>query len=174
MFSLLLLLTSVANAGDPYRCVATVAPPVPTCAVHGTFTVTAGAKTEPAATKAARRALGKALVKTAESFQLAQPAADPTELSGCAAVAEAAHVDCFPDAALKETRFCLVTLADTECWAGDVLEIEEVGWKVFESGTDKMCAAVDTKLVTQNYTDVAIRRAKCAASCLSQTQVRCP
>ncbi|GDX83553.1 hypothetical protein LBMAG42_53640 [Deltaproteobacteria bacterium] len=174
MFAMILLFVSLAHAGDPYRCVATVAPPVPTCAVHGTFTVTAGAKTEAAATKAARAALAKALVKTAESFQLAQPAADPAELAGCSAVGDAAHVDCFPDAGLKETRFCLVTLADTECWGGDVLELEDVGWKVFEAGTDKMCAAVDAKLVTQNYTDVAVRRAKCAAACLSQTQVRCP
>ncbi len=173
MFSLFLFST-LANAGDPYRCVATVAPPVPTCSVHGTFTVTAGAKTEAAATKAARAALAKALVKTADAFLLAQPAADAAELSGCSAVADTAHVDCFPEAGLKDTKFCFVTLADPECWTGDVLDVEEVGWKVFEAGTDKICAAVDARLVTQNYTDMAVRRAKCAASCLSQAQVRCP
>ncbi len=96
MFTFFLLFTSLANAGDPYRCVATVAAPVPTCGVHGTFTVTAGAKTEAAATKAARSALAKALVKTAESFQLAQPAADPSELAGCSAVGDDQILFCDP------------------------------------------------------------------------------
>lgn len=165
---------SLALAEEPTRCVATVNTPLPTCSLHGTFTVTAGGKTEAAATKSVRAALDIALEKSADASRVAQPTTDRAAHEGCYAVADTAHVDCFADASLKEAKFCFITFADADCWNGDVLELEDIGWKVFVAGTAKMCSAVSERLSLQNYTDAEVRRAKCAASCLSQTVVRCP
>ena len=167
-------LVNLALAEDPTKCVATVTAPVASCALHGTFTVMAGGKTEVAATRAARAALDVALEKSTDAARIAQPGTERSAHEGCGTVANTAHVDCFPDATLKEPKFCVVTLAEPDCWNGDVLELEDTGWKVFVAGTAQMCAAVNLRLTQQNYTDVEVRRAKCAAACLSQTVVRCP
>lgn len=167
-------LISFAFAGPPVRCAATISTPTEGCMLRDTYTVTAGGRNEAQATKAARAALKDALVKGGQAFRQVQPATNPKDLAACEALVETAHIDCFPDAALAEPKYCLVTLADTDCWDGDVLELETTGWKVFEAGRKQMCEAVDARAVKQNYPDVESRRVKCAASCAGHTQVRCP
>jgi hypothetical protein len=171
---LTILLVHTALAADPVRCVATLSTPTEGCMIRDTLSLTAGGRTEAAATKAARAALKDALGKAGEAFRRLQPAANPKDLLACDALVETAHVDCFPDAGLAQPKYCFVTLDDADCWDGDVLELEDTGWKVFDAGRKTMCAAVDERAVKQAYGDVETRRAKCAASCTGHTQVRCP
>ena len=171
---MLLFLLNVAFAGDPVRCVATLTVPTEGCTLHGNFTITEAGRTEAAASRAARATLAEALDRAGKAFMLVQPNANLKEVIACSALVETAHMDCFPEARLKEKQYCFITLDDADCWSGDVLEIEDTGWKVFSEGTQKMCAAVDAQLVTKNYTDMEVKRATCSASCITKTQVRCP
>lgn len=169
----LILLSSLALAGEPTRCVASIPMPTAACGLRGEFVVTAGGRTEAAATKAARSALTEALSKSVAHLLRAQPAAT-VDASACAASVADAHVDCFPDATLSQSRYCFVTLTDDRCWEKEVLTVEDVGWKVYSRGTAEMCKAVDARLVAQGFNDVETRRVECAASCLKATTVSCP
>jgi hypothetical protein len=168
-----LFFASFALAGEPVRCVAVASTPTPACGLRGSFAITAGGRTEAAATRAAREALARALVQSVSAVAVAQPLStlDPV---ACSALADNAHVDCFPDAALAKPQYCFVALEDENCWDSEVITFEDTGWKAFSRGTKEMCKAVDERLVTQNYTDLERRRAECAASCLKSTTVRCP
>ncbi len=167
------LVTASALAGDPVRCVASVQAPTTDCGLRGEFSVTAAARTERAATTAARAALSETLGKAVAHVLLSQPAST-LDSAKCTALVADAHVNCFPDAALAKPLYCFVSLPDERCWNGEVLTVEDVGWKVFGRGTAEMCKAVDARLVGQNFTDLAVRRAECAASCLKATTVSCP
>ncbi len=171
MFTLLTLATALA---EPNRCVATVRLPAEGCIVRGEYTVNGAARTEAAATKAARAALSDAVAKGVTALRVAQPGVQERDLETCAARVKDAYVECFPEPRLAEPLYCFVSLADESCWTGDVLTLEDTGWKVYGAGRDMMCAAVDQRLVEQNYTDVARSRARCAASCARDVQVRCP
>jgi hypothetical protein len=172
MLSLTMLL-STAVAGEPVRCVAVLETPKAACALHHSFSVTGAGPNEVAATRAARTALEKAVSSSVTAQVTAQPLVtiDPAQ---CSALAKNAHVDCFPEAALAQTAYCFVSLADPACWDGEVLTVEDKGWRVFARGTAEMCQAVDKRVVAQNYNDTETRRLACAASCLRSTAVRCP
>jgi hypothetical protein len=67
-----------------------------------------------------------------------------------------------------------VQLDDSDCWTGDVLHLETVGWRALDAGRRQMCDAVDKHLVEQAYSDVESRRVQCRAKCEAETTVRCP
>ncbi len=169
----LILSWSFALAGEPTRCVASIPMPTAACTLRGEFVVTAGGRTEAAAAKAARAALSEALSKSVAHLLRAQSAAK-VDAAACAASVADAHVDCFPDATLSQSRYCFVSLVDERCWEKEVLTVEDVGWKVYGRGTAEMCKAVDARLVAQGFNDVEARRVECAASCIKATTVSCP
>ncbi len=171
---MLWFLLSTAAFAAPNRCVATLALPAPGCGLRGPITVTDAAPSEVAATQAARKALGKAVQSAIAAVQVERPLLLPDAVAGCEAAVAAAHVECFPDARLADPHYCFVSLAETSCWGGDVLTLEDRGWKVFAAGRSLLCKAVDDRLVAQNYADVVTTRARCAAVCAAQVQVRCP
>lgn len=172
MFSLLFA-SFVAHA-EPNRCVATLQLPAEGCAVRGETTVTGVGRTEAAARKAASATLQTAVQKAVTALRISQPGVLERDLETCDERVKKAFVECFPEPALAEPQFCFVSLDDKDCWSGDVLTLEEVGLKVYDVGTAMMCKAVDDRLVAQNYTDVAVSRARCAASCARNVRVRCP
>lgn len=171
---LLPLFASFLAHAEPNRCVATLQLPAEGCVVRGETTVTAAGRTEAAARKAALATLHSALDKAVVALRIAQPGVAPRDLEACSARADKAFVECFPEPALLGPMFCFVSLDDKDCWSGDVLTLEEKGLKVFDAGAAMMCKAVDDRLVAQNYADVAVTRAKCAASCVRNVRVRCP
>lgn len=168
------LLFSVALAG-PSRCVATWTGPAPGCAIRAPIVASGAALSE----KAARRALAAHLDSVIELTIVASRARlttlGPAEFAACSdIVSRDAYVNCFEEPALAAPAFCFVGFDDPTCWTGEVLEVEDVGWRALQGGRDKMCTAVDTRIVSQKYTDEATRRPICAAACASKTTVRCP
>ncbi|MSQ00675.1 MAG: hypothetical protein EXR71_02145 [Myxococcales bacterium] len=171
---MVLFVLSTAALAAPSRCVATLALPVPACSLGGPITVTDAAPAEPAAKRAARNALGHAVQAAVAAIKTESPLFAADLLAGCGEAVAAATVECFPDARLADEQYCFVSLAEASCWGGEVLTLEDRGWKVFAAGRSMMCKAVDDRLVARNFADVAIVRARCAAVCASQVQVRCP
>lgn len=169
------MLVPLAAAG-PSRCVATWTGPVPGCAIRGEVVATAAGMSEKGAERALRRQLDIVVERTVAATRARVPTMEPAQFVTCAeAIQAAAFVNCFEDAALAVPAFCFVSLDDPTCWPGDVLEVDGLpGWRASEVGRDKMCAAVDARLVAQDYTDLAGRRAICAASCASKAVVSCP
>lgn len=169
-----LVLASLASAG-PSRCVATWTGPVPGCAIRGEVAASATALSEPAAQRALRHALEEAIDRSVAATRARIPSLESAQFVLCAEkIQDAAFVNCFEDATLAEPAFCFVSLDDPACWSGEVLHVEAVGWVAHRLGRDRMCAAVDKRLVAQDYTDVATRRAICADACAAHTTVRCP
>ena len=171
---MLIVFLSVASAGEPSRCVAAWAGAVEGCNIRQTFEVAGGGANEAAATKSAREALKDALHKYTMAWRLSAPLADPKEVAACDAKADAAHAECFPVPTKNEKAYCFITFADTACWDGEVLNVETQDWKAPDAGRKLMCAAVDKRVVEQNYSGVDQRRADCAASCAGNTKVNCP
>ena len=166
-------LVALAFAG-PTRCVATFTPPPTGCALRGPITLTSAAPSEAGAKRAVLSALRNAVDKAGGALIMANSNFGGSDIAGCGPAADAAFPECFPEPALSAVQYCFVTLADTACWSGDVLELEDKGWKVFDASRAQMCAAVDAAIVAKNYPDVTLRRAQCEASCLAATVVRCP
>lgn len=171
---LILFIHSLAFAGEPQRCVATWAGATEGCTIRDSFELAGAGKSQSAAEKSTRTALAEALRKAGLAWTIDSPLVDPQELSGCAAKAEAAHVDCFPIPTGNTPAYCFVTLDDASCWDGEVLNFELPAWKAPDRARKEMCAAVDARLVAQNYTDVDKLRVKCAAACAAKTKVNCP
>lgn len=170
-----LLLISLALAGDDAtRCVAEWTGPVEGCALRGPWHFEATSSTE----KGARKALKKYVAEATSLAQAAEKERIKTLTDGqfvlCSDALEKAFVNCFPEPTLDQAGVCFVELKDKDCWNGDVLTVEDVGWRALAEGRQEMCAAVDAYLVQQNYTDVASRRVQCKSTCTSQTVVRCP
>ncbi len=171
---MLFILLSVATAGEANRCVAAWSGPAEGCNVRESFDITAGGSSEKTAEKATRAALEAALRAYTTYWKVQSPLVDPAETASCNARAADAHVNCFPDATLADQKYCYVALESAECWTGEVLKIELTGYKSWDQGRKDMCAAVDKHLVAQNYTDLELRRTKCAAECVARTRVNCP
>ena len=170
----LLFLLTQSFAGEPQRCVATWSGPVEGCQVRDAFEVSGGGPSLAAAEASTRKALAKALYKYGLAWRIDSPLVDPKELEACAPRAEAAHAECFPIATGHAPAYCFVTLDDAVCWDGEVLNLELPGWKAPDAARTLMCAAVDKRIVAQNYTDVDKQRVKCAAACAAKTKVNCP
>lgn len=171
---MMLVLASLASAG-PSRCVATWSGPVEGCALRGEVAASGAGLSEKAADRAVRKHLARVVDRSIAASLARMTIADESQFRSCEAVVQAkAYVNCFEDPALAAPSFCFVDLPDPTCWTGEVLQVEDVGWRALERGRDKMCAAVDARLVSQNYTELPTRRAVCAAACETKTTVRCP
>lgn len=171
---LVLAFVSLVSAG-PSRCVATWTGPSEGCGIRGEVKAAAAGPSEKAAARAAEKHLAKVAELTAAAQRARSPGRTEQEFAGCAAAVKAdAYVNCFADASLADEALCFVELVDPECWNGQVLTVDGVGWEMVAEGRRQMCEAVDARLVQQNYTDLATRRAVCAAACASKTTVRCP
>lgn len=170
-----LLLVALALAGDdPTRCVAQWTGPVEGCQLRGTLQFSATASTE----KGARKALAKHMteaVRLAEKAELARlTTLSEGQFVRCDEAVAKSFVNCFPEPHLDQELLCFAELKDRECWDGEILTVEDVGWRALVAGRRTMCAEVDRYLVRQNYTDLETRRLACAARCASDTTVRCP
>jgi hypothetical protein len=171
---MLTLLISAALA-EPTRCIATWNGPAPSgCGLPDTYKVEATASSESAARKAAIAQLGKVLVLDADARRIARPALGTSEFLRCEASAKQAFVDCFAEPALTETSLCFATLDSAQCWSNTPITLEVRGVKALAVGRERMCEAVDARIVAQAYTDTETRRAKCRAECEAKTAVRCP
>lgn len=170
----LLLLAALALAGEPTRCVAQWSGPVEGCQLRGSYSFTATASTE----KGARKALGKHMQEAVDLAGKAERARVTTLNEGqfilCQDAVAKSFVNCFPEPHLDQELLCFAELKDKECWDGEVLPIEDVGWRALVAGRKKMCDEVDAFLVAQNYTDLETRRTTCAARCVAETTVKCP
>jgi hypothetical protein len=171
-----LSLFALALAADgPARCTVKWTGPAEKCAIREEYEIQATAPSEKAAEKAARKQLVHVLELEREAVRARSPAIPDLEFERCEATTKDAFVNCFPEPAMAEEKLCFVELAGApECWNGDLLNLEEVGWRALVVGRRQMCAAVDEHLVSQNYTDVDARRAECRATCEARTTVRCP
>jgi hypothetical protein len=171
---MMLVLVAGALAG-PSRCVATWTGPVEGCALRAEVVASGAGPSEKAAERALHKQLTRVVDRSVAAALARMSLADESQFRGCEDVVQAkAYVNCFEEPALASPAFCFVDLPDPTCWTGEVLQVEDVAWRALEVGRHKMCAAVDARLVAQNYTDMAARRAICAASCESKTTVRCP
>lgn len=170
---MLLALVAVALAG-PARCAATWTGPAPTCALRGEVKATAAGPSEAAARRALKKEIAEVVRLTVASQRARIPTQVAAEFEGCAAVVtEDAFVNCFADDSLVEASMCFAELDDRQCWTGQVVQVEGVGWHVLDAGRDAICKAVDERLVTSGWSDLATRRAVCAAACQSRATVRC-
>jgi hypothetical protein len=159
----------------PTRCVATWTPREKACAARGSLTANAAGAGQPGAERAALKQLEKVLGLSIEAQRLMSPILSAADFAACSAdLREHASVSCLPEAELAAEALCFVELADPACWDGNVLSVDGIGWEMVATGRQKMCEAVDARLVQLNYTDLATRRATCAAACASKTTVRCP
>lgn len=170
----MLLLLSLAFA-EPVRCTATWSTAVSGCQVRGPVRAEATAGGEASARDRVLAQLAEELALFGVAARLRSPMLAEADFARCGEVAEAgAMVSCFPEPALVGTHLCFADLAAAECWNGDVLSFEAPGVRAQELGRRQMCAAVDARLVAQNYTGLPLRRATCAARCEAETRVRCP
>lgn len=171
----MVLLTAVLAFAEPTRCVSTWQPSSG-CAIRGEVKATAAAGSENAARKASLRQLREVAKLSVAATRARLPTLPEADFAACdARVIEEAHTSCFADDTLADPEaLCFVELKDPECWAGTVLQLDEGGVGAIAAGREMMCAAVDARLVAQNYTDVATRRVVCKASCAAQTSVSCP
>lgn len=172
---LLPLLSALALAADPARCVATyTASPTAECGLRGEVKASAAGPSEKAAEKATRKQLDKVVDLTVAAQRARIPAMGEDAFAGCRAkVRDDAYVNCFADATLADEALCFVELADADCWTGQVRQVEGTGWQVANTARDAFCKEVDARLVALNYTDLATRRAVCAASCAAKATVKC-
>ncbi|MFZ5476617.1 MAG: hypothetical protein ACOZNI_07560 [Myxococcota bacterium] len=170
-----LLPIALALAGDgPTRCTAKWTGPAKSCAVRGSWEVQATASTPKGAERAVKKELVKVLQLEAAAIRARVTAMTEGEFGACEAAIDTAFVNCFPEPELAEEKLCFVELKVGECWNGDLLNFEDVGWHALEEGRRRMCEAVDKHLVAQSYTDVELRRTECRAKCESLTTVKCP
>lgn len=172
MFAAMFLLVPLAMA-EPARCVASWTGSSPGCQLRGELRAEVTGPSE----NSARRSLLRELQRVAEFASTAQQAQIPTmttaDFNACPDTVATAFVNCFAEPALSQELLCFVEFADTTCWSGDILHLEEVGWRALDAGGRRMCAAVDERLVLQDYTDLELRRADCRARCEQRTTVRC-
>lgn len=171
---MLSLLLSLALAGEGTRCVATWVGAQPGCGVGERFTVDGTGANEKAAEKAAYEQLAQVLDLYATARMTATPLLTSDAYAACSSLAASTHLSCFPEASLKETQFCFVVFNEKDCWTGEVLNLEDTGWRALERGRTDMCARSDAWLEQQAYRDVVLRRARCAALCQERTRVTCP
>jgi hypothetical protein len=171
---MLSLLLPLALAGEATRCVATWMGAQPGCGVGERFHVEGTGANPKAAEKAAQEQLTQVLELYAASRMAVTPLLTPEAYSGCSGSAAQTHLSCFPEPELKETQFCFVVFNEKECWTGEVLNLEDAGWRALERGRKDMCTRSDAWLEQQAYQDVLLRRARCAALCEERTRVTCP
>lgn len=166
---------ALALAAEPNRCVVSWSPPTSGCAIRTTIEAHGSGPNRKAAERAARKQLGVAIDATALSQMARLGTPVLGDFSSCKDDVATAYIDCFPDTTLSAPdALCFVTLDDVECWNGDVLHVETLGWKALEEGRKQMCAAVDARIVALNYTDMVPKQAICKAACEVKTVVRCP
>jgi hypothetical protein len=169
------MVSSMVLAAEPTRCVAKWSGPVAGCPLRGELQASATATSRAAAERGARKEMGKVVRLTVAATVARIPAMTEAEFASCLkTVPEAAFLNCFDEPTLVPEAYCFADLPDPDCWTGEVLPIEEDGWRALDVGRATMCAKVDARLVTLNYTDLALRRAVCQVSCESKTTVRCP
>jgi hypothetical protein len=170
----MVLLLALTAWADPVRCTATWSAPVVGCQVRGPVRVEATAAWERAARAQVVDQLGEVLTLHGVAARLKSTMLAEADFGACGTEAEAALLSCFPEPALTGTHLCFADFAARECWTGDVLNFEISGVRALDEGRERMCAAVDERIVALNYTDTAWRRASCAARCEAETRVRCP
>jgi hypothetical protein len=170
----MLLLLSFAALAEPTRCIATWNGPAPGCGLHETYKVEATAGSEGAARKAAVDQLATVLVLDSDAHRVARPALGTSEFLRCEESAKRAYVDCFAEPALAGEALCFATFDSPECWSGEPFTIEARGVRALAIGRQRMCEAVDARILAQGYNDTVTRRAKCRAACEAKTAVRCP
>lgn len=172
---MLLLLAFAFASEPPNRCVVSWSPPASDCAIRTTIDAQGAGPNRKSAERAARRQLEVAIDATALALIARLGTPIPSDFSGCKVAVDSAYVDCYPDTSLAAAdALCFVTFDDGDCWNGDVMHLETTGWKALAMGRDMMCAAVDARIVSQNYTDAVQKQAICKASCATKTVVRCP
>ena len=169
----MLLLVALA-AADPVRCTVAWTTPVAGCQVRGPLRVDATANAEKGARADAADALAEVLALAGTAARLRAPALAVADFESCRDAAARVVATCFPEPTLVGTRLCFADLAAPECWDGDVLHYEIAGVRALEEGRERMCAAVDARLVALAYTDTELRRASCRVRCEAETRVRCP
>jgi hypothetical protein len=173
-----LLLSSLAFAGDPYRCEAVWSgPAVEGCGLSGRWAATGTGKNQENAREAAAQRLGDAVQAAADGRAIkarGTPAEQITdrERSTCMpTVLVEAQFFCHADPELSQTRLCFADFPDSNCFRGASLDLEGPAWKVMEEGRVKICAESDAAMAAQN---VALqRRSECMAKCLSTATVKC-
>ncbi len=171
---MLSLLLPLALAGEATRCVATWVGAQPGCGVGERFTVDGTGASQKTAEKAARDQLAQVLDLYAKARMAATPLLTSEAYASCSGIAAQSYLSCFPEPILKETQFCFVVFNEKDCWTGEVLNLEDTGWRALERGRKDMCARSDSWLEQQAYQDVTQRRARCAALCEERTRVTCP
>jgi hypothetical protein len=170
---MLMFLSSVL-AAEATRCTAIWTGPAPGCPLLGDYQVEGTASTKKGAERAARLQLAQVLELAADARQLEITALDDVAFGQCTALAMQTYVNCFPEPALSGERYCFASFNNPDCWSAEVLTVETDGWRALEEGRRLMCQAVDSRLISQNYSDLALRRANCAAACEEETKVSCP
>lgn len=175
MFLLLGQLILAAQAGEPTRCYASWTGPVPGCAIKGKVSATATGPNEQAAERALERQLTTILDLRSQAMMARIPYLAEAAFMVCEEMAATrAFVNCFPEPELAEPAFCFARFNNPDCWTGEVLAVEAVGWRVLGEGRSRMCGRVDERIVAKGYSDTEKRRATCAASCVAETTVLCP
>jgi hypothetical protein len=169
----MLVLLSLAFA-DPARCTASWTLPVTGCQVRGPIRVEATGPSETGAHDAAVEHLAHVLALEGEAARLRSTMLTAADYGTCEDAAAHVIVTCFPEPALAGRHLCFADFASRECWTGDVMNFEASGVRALDAGRDRMCDAVDERLVQLSYTDLPLRRATCKAKCEEETRVRCP
>ena len=172
------LIATLALAGTgPHQCEAVFAGPAESCSLRGEWTVSATAKSEDKAKKAAEAKLAET-VRLATLVRIDQTRGSMAELEaasdqrGCPkAVAERARVFCTPKPELADKKLCFASVEAPDRYRGLASEVSGPGWKVAELGREAICAEVDRTLEARDASD-AERRA-CQLACVQNTQVRC-
>ncbi len=170
LLPLVLLLGEPGWAAPPVRCEAIWIGPVRHCGLQGEWAATGAGRREESAKKSAVIRLVRAVHAAAELDAIRRPLAG-TDPARCAAKAEeTARVICFPEPSLAQKRHCYVDLPVENCGAFPMFEIDGVGWKVSEKGRDRMCKAVEKRLLLAD----PATRARCRSRCAQDARVRCP
>jgi hypothetical protein len=168
-------LVSLVLAAGPTRCTATWSGPERGCALRGDVQATATAPTEKGAERAIQKEIARVVDVSSDAMMAQIPFLHQAEFSTCQdTISDAAIVSCTSEPQLAGSNYCFVVFQDDDCWSGDVLSIEDVGWRALENGRREMCSRVDQRLVEQNYNNVGMQRAVCRAKCEQETVVSCP
>ena len=169
------LLITVAMAGEPTRCVATWTGPVAGCGLSGTYTVEETASTAKGAERGAHAELLHLLDLQIAARRIAVSALTESNFAMCKQEAATAFVSCFAEPALgRADAFCFAVFDAPDCWPGEVLSYQDDAWRVLDEARSDMCARSDAWLVAQNYSNLEIRRADCAARGEAKRTVPCP
>ncbi|MDP2315107.1 MAG: hypothetical protein Q8P41_19565 [Pseudomonadota bacterium] len=172
---MILLLATLAYA-EGARCVATWRGPVPGCPIAGDLVASATRGSETTAERAARRQLARVLELTAD--ELVERSGDRynAEYVLCTErTLEVADVECAGQQSSMDGGLCFVTFDDPSCWPdGEVLTMENEGWRAVIDGRQAMCEAVDARLVRLAYRDMEESRIRCQESCVTRAAVSCP